>query len=185
MTFMAVFLSIFLVIPVLGAERALERNKLKPSQNKLICKTGPEKRALGQPLKLYLNFNLPIVFEAEDPTVPFGRQTMLLAGRPVVQLFFEKATGPAGDNGENLQPMQCAFARRGIKGSEPALVQILLQPNQVTWLSQGIGQRGAAAERAVIQPAGDWGFAYQHEQIFVLELDDRKGFITSQMPKAL
>ncbi len=159
----------------------------KASQTKIICKTGPEKRTPGQPLRLYFNYNLPMVFEAEDPTVPYGRQMLLLAGRPVMQLFFEKAPGAAGENGELLQPMQCAFARRAVKAGEPSQVQILLPSTQVHWLSQTIGQRvqGPTVDRAALTPAGDWSFASQFERVFSVEIEDMKNFVTTQMPKEI
>jgi len=171
----------------LSAANAAEppKARAKSEQTKLICKTGAKERATGDALKLYFNYNLPVTYEPEDPTMPYGRQMMLLSGRPVVQLFFEKAPGPAGENGEFLQPMQCAFARRAIRNNEPTQAQILLAPGKAHWISQGIGQRGAAAERAVLQPAGDWTFAHQFEQVFTLEIEDRKSFITSHLPRAL
>jgi hypothetical protein len=178
-------LAILLLFPL--ALSAAERPKVQkgPPQNRLFCKTGPEKRAAGQPLKLYLNYNLPFVFEAEDPTVPFGRQMLLLAGRPTVQLFFEKAGSSAGDSGENLQPMQCAFARRVVRSNEPGQVQILLPPNQLNWISQSLGQRAGAMEKAVLTPGGDWSFAYQFEQVFYVDIEEPKGFITTQLPRQL
>lgn len=165
-------------------QAAPERPKAKPSANRLLCKTGPEKRAPGQALRLYFNYNLPFIFEPEDPTLPFGRQVMLLAGRPVVQMFFEKASGPAGVNGELLQPMQCAFAHRALRSNEPSQVQILLghQPQQVSWLSQPIGQR-AGVDRANLTPPGDWTFASLPEQVFAVELEDTKTFVSSQIPR--
>jgi len=178
---MKIMLLLALLVPTLNLANPPKAAKV--SGSRLFCKTGPEKRAPGQALKLYLNYNLPFVFEAEDPTLPYGRQVVLLAGRPVVQLFFEKAPGPAGENGELLQPMQCAFARRAVRASEPSQVQVLLNPNQVSWISQAIGQRGGAAERALVQPGGDWAFAYEPDRIFSVELDNPKTFITNQMPK--
>lgn len=149
--------------------------KAKPMANRLICKTGIEKKGVN---KLYFTYNLPFVHEPEDPTMPYGRQTLLLAGRPVVQLFFERAPLPAGENGEQLQPNQCAFAKRAVRGNEPAQVQILLSPGQVHWISQPIGPKIPA----VLTPPGDWSFLQEPERVFWLNLDDPKNFITSQLP---
>lgn len=158
-------------------------------QTKLICKTGSDHRRADQPLKLYFSYHLPFQFEPEDPTMPYGRQVVVLAGRPVVQLFFSPARGGAGENGERLEPMQCAFAKRGLRAGEPSQVRILLPQGQVSWLTQSIGQRPGPAplsfERAVVAPAGDWAFAGQPEKVFTIELDDTKTFVTSQLPKAL
>jgi hypothetical protein len=180
-------LALALSLPAQSAPRTRAATDLK--QTKLICKTGPERRAAHQPLRLYLNYNLPLQFEPEDPTLPFGRQTMVLAGRPVMQLFFEKAPGAAGENGENLQPMQCAFAKRPIRANEPNQAQIIMSPAQPHWLTQTIGQRPGPAQlsfaRATIAPAGDWSFASQFEKVFSLELDDASTFVTSQLPKVI
>lgn len=181
-------LSFTLVSQAIAAPRVL-RAPGEQRQTKLICKTGSERRAATQPLRLYFNYNLPMQFEPEDPTMPFGRQVMVLAGRPMMQLFFEKAPGPAGENGENLQPMQCAFPKRAIQANEPAQAQILLPQAQPHWLTQTIGQRPGPAqlsfERATVAPAGDWAFASQFEKVFALELDDTRTFVTSQLPKVL
>lgn len=150
--------------------------KAKPAANRLICKTGPEKRATNP--KLYFTYNVPFVHEPEDPTLPYGRQTMLLAGRPIVQLFFERSPLPAGENGEQLQPMQCAFAKRAVRNNEPGQVQILMQPGQVHWISQPIGMKTSA----LLTPPGDWSFLQEPERVFWLNLDDPKNFITTQMP---
>lgn len=166
---------------------------VKPSvaanPRRLLCRTGAENRAANQPLKLYFQYHLPVLFEAEDPTMPFGRQVMVAAGRPLMQMFFEKSDGPAGDNGEKLAPMTCAFARRVVGPSEPSQVQIFLPSGQVHWLSQSVGQRPGpkqlSFERAVFAPAGDWAFASQHEKVFAIELEDLKTFVTTQAPKAL
>ena len=170
-----------------AAERAPRVNLSR--QTKLICKTGSERRPANQPLKLYLSYNLPFQFEPEDPTVPFGRQVLVMAGRPVVRLNFEKAPEAAGENGENLQPMQCAFAKRALGAQEPSQAQILLPQGQVSWLTQALGQRPGVAqlnfERAVVAPAGDWAFASQFEKVFTVELDNPRNFVTSQLPKAL
>jgi hypothetical protein len=128
--------------------------------------------------KLYFTYNVPFVHEPEDPTMPYGRQTMLLAGRPVVQLFFERSPLPAGDNGEQLQPAQCAFAKRAVRANEPSQVQILLVPGQVHWISQPIGLKAPA----VLTPPGDWSFLQEPERVFWVNLDDPKNFVTSQMP---
>jgi hypothetical protein len=157
--------------------------------NRLYCKTGPENRALNQPLRLYFQYDLPISFEAEDPTQPYGRQLVSLSSRPIVQLTFDKASEPAGDNGEKLEPMTCAFAKRVVGPTEPNHVQILMPTGQVHWLTQSIGQRPGprqlSMERAVMTPAGDWAFASQFEKVFVVDLDDAKTFVTTQLPKAL
>lgn len=157
--------------------------------NRLLCKTGSENRPSAQALKLYFQYHLPILFEPEDPTVGFGRQIVVLSGRPVVQLHFERAPEPAGEIGEKLEPMTCAFAKRVVATNEPALVQIFLPTAQVHWLTQALGQRPGPKqlnfERAVISPAGDWAFASQFERVFSLELDDMKNFITAQQPKPL
>ena len=157
--------------------------------NRLYCKTGPENRSPTQPLRLYFQYHLPVVFEPEDPTVPFGRQLVALTGRPVVQLNFERSSEPAGENGEKLDPMTCAFAKRVVSATEPNHVQILLAPGQVHWLTQSLGQRPGprqlSFERAVVSPAGDWAFASQFEKVFTVDLDDAKTFVTTQMPKAL
>jgi hypothetical protein len=162
-----------------------------PASNpkRLFCKTGSENRAANQPLKLYFQYHLPMLFEAEDPTLPFGRQELVASGRPLMQLFFEKSYVPAGENGERLAPMTCAFAKRVVSASEPSQVQIFL-PNgqgQVHWLTQSVGQRPGpkqlSFERAVMAPAGDWAFASQFERVFSIELDDMKTFVTTQLPR--
>jgi len=156
---------------------------------RLLCRTGAENRSANQALKLYFQYHLPVMFEAEDPTVPFGRQTMVLSGRPLVQMFFEKSPEPAGEQGEKLAPMSCAFAKRIVSSSEPSQVQIFLSTAQVHWLSQTLGQRPGPKqlnyERAVIAPAGDWAFTSQFEKVFAIELEDTKTFLTTQVPKAL
>ena len=171
--------------PVFAAP--LPKFAFKP--NRLFCRTGAENRAANQPLELFFQYDLPLVFEAEDPTVPFGRQALVLQGRPLIQLQFRKAAEPAGESGEKLEPMTCAFARRALAGNEPNKVQIFLPTGQTHWLTQGIGQRPGpkqlSFERAVISPAGDWAFAFQFDKIFTVELDDMKTFVTTQMPKAL
>ncbi|MGZ3693101.1 MAG: hypothetical protein ACXWQO_02700 [Bdellovibrionota bacterium] len=173
----------------LAATHAARANPNDVKQTKLICKTGSERRPANQPLRLYFNYNMPLVFEPEDPTVPYGRQVVVLAGKPVMQLFFERSSEPAGENGENLQPMQCAFAKRGLRNSEPNQVQILLGQSQPHWLTQTIGQRPGPAqlsfERASIAPAGDWSIASQFEKVFSIELDDTRTFVTGQLPKAI
>lgn len=165
------------------------RRAAEAPQTKLICKTGAESRNPAQPLRLYFNYNVPFQFEPEDPTVPFGRQVVVLAGKPVMQLFFEKSNGAAGENGEYLQPMQCGFAKRAMHSNEPSQVQIILSPAKPHWLSQTIGQRPGPAqlsfERAVMAPAGDWSFASQYEKVFSIELDDTHSFVTSQLPKVI
>lgn len=186
-----VFIALSLFVFTLSAQAvnrpARAANEVR--QTKLICKTGSERRPASQPLKLYFNYNLPLQFEPEDPTVPLGRQVVVLAGRPVMQLFFEKASEAAGENGENLQPMQCAFAKRAVRRNEPTQVQILLPQGQPNWLTQTIGQRPGPAqlsfERATITPAGDWSLASQFEKVFSVELDDTRTFVTSQLPKVL
>lgn len=177
---------VFSALPALAAPVVLRASE--PKQTKLICKTGAERRPANQPLRLYFNYNLPFQFESEDPTVSYGRQVVVLGGRPVVQLFFEKANEAAGENGENLQPMQCAFAKRAVRLNEPSQVQILLPQGQTHWLTQSVGQRpGPAAlsfERATFAPAGDWAFASQFEKVFTIELDNTRTFVTGQVPKA-
>jgi hypothetical protein len=189
---MRVFAGFFVLLGCfsLVAFAAPERKEHQANKaNRLFCKTGPETRAGGQPLRLYFQYNLPVVFEPEDPTVPFGRQLMGLSSRPVVQLTFDRASEPAGENGEKVDPMTCAFAKRVVSASEPNHVQILLAPGQVHWITQGIGQRPGprqlSFERAVLTPAGDWAFASQFEKVFVVDLDDTKTFVTTQLPKAL
>jgi hypothetical protein len=154
---------------------------------RLFCKTGAENRSANTPLKLHFQYHLPVMFEPEDPTLPFGRQVMVLSGRPLVQLNFEKSPEPAGENGEKLAPMTCAFAKRVVAPSEPAQVQIFLPTGQVHWLSQSIGQRTGpkqlSFERAVVAPAGDWAFASQFEKVFSVELEDTKNFVTTQLPR--
>ncbi len=180
------FLLLILVVASTTAF-ADERMRSTPNKvaNRLLCKTGPEKR--NSPLKLYFHYNLPFQFEPEDPTMPLGRQVVVLAGKPVVQLFFEKAPLAAGENGENLQPMQCAFARRALREREPSQVQILLAGNQTNWISQAVGQRVGAitGEYAILTPTGDWTFAYQFERVFSIEIDEMKTFVTTQLPKPL
>lgn len=157
--------------------------------NRLYCKTGAENRAANQPLELYFQYHLPVVFEAEDPTVPFGRQTMVLSGRPLMQLNFRKASAEAGENGEKLEPMTCAFPNRRITSTEPAHVQIFMPTGQTHWVSESIGQRPGpkqlSFERAVIAPAGDWSFASQFEKVFYIDLDDVKTFVTTQLPHGI
>jgi hypothetical protein len=179
-----------LMILVAPAFSQAQENRGRAARpNRLVCKTGPEKRAVNQPLRLYFQYNVPFLFEPEDPTMPFGRQVFVLGGRPVMQLFFEKATGPAGENGENLQPMQCAFMRRAVRRGEPSQVQILTPGEKMHWITQQVGQKtlqgGLSLERATIAPAGDWAFSYQFEKVFVLDIDDMKNFVTSQLPKPL
>jgi hypothetical protein len=157
--------------------------------NRLYCKTGPEARAANQSLDLYFQYNLPVMFEAEDPTVPYGRQALILQGRPLMQLTFRRAAEGAGENGEKLEPMTCAFARRTVTAAEPNHVQIFLPSGQTHWLTQGVGQRPGprqlSFERAIMQPAGDWAFASQFDRVFYVDLDDMKTFVTTQLPKAL
>lgn len=153
---------------------------------RLLCKTGPEKRAPGQPLKLFFQYNLPFQFEPEDPTVPYGRQTFVLAGRPVVQLYFEKSPVAAGERGEDLAPMTCAYAKRALGKGEPTQVQILVPAGEKAWISQSLGQKpGFGQERVTLAPGGDWGFAYQYEKVFAIDLDDAKDFVTAQRPRPL
>lgn len=170
---------------------AADRPILRPAgkANRLLCKTGSEARTANQPLELYFQYYLPILFEAEDPTVPFGRQVMVLTARPLVQMHFKKAAEPAGENGEKLEPMTCAFAKRVVSPREPNHAQFYLPAGQPHWLSQSVGQRPGpkqlSMERAVIAPVGDWAFASQFERVFAVELDDMKSFTTTQLPKAL
>lgn len=173
---------LLLVLALFSPHAFADSAKAKAST--LICKTAAEKMAAGQSLKLYFTQNLPIVFEPEDPTVPLGRQVMLLAARPFVQFSFEKSSGAAGENGEFLQPMQCAFAKRALKPTEPSQVQIILPAKQVQWISQSLGQSPkSVGSRAMVLPVGDWRFASKFEQVFTLDLDDPKAFVTSQLPK--
>lgn len=161
--------------------------KIPAKANRLICKTGAENRSASQPLDLYFQYHLPVVFEAEDPTVPFGRQTMVLQGRPIMQLNFRKSPEAAGDNGEKLEPATCAFAKRVVSASEPSHVQILMPAGQTHWVTQGVGQRPGpkqlSFERAVFAPAGDWAFASQFEKVFYVDLEDMKTFVTTQLPR--
>jgi hypothetical protein len=184
-----IFSGLFLSLVASAAGQPPGRRAPEAPQTKLICKTGAETRSPAQPLRLYFNYNVPFVFEPEDPTVPFGRQVVVLAGKPVMQLFFEKAGEAAGENGEYLQPMQCAFPKRALHANEPSQVQILLSPAKPHWLSQTIGQRPGPAqlsfERAVMAPAGDWGFASQYDKVFSIELDDTRSFVTSHLPKVI
>ncbi len=162
----------------------LEKGKKLSSspQNRLICRTSADKKLTNQ--KMYFHYNIPLLFEPEDPTVPYGRQTVALAGKPVVQLYFDRAPLPAGEKGENLQPMQCAFVKRAVKTNEPAQVQILVAGTQITWLSQPLGQK-VGSEKPTMIPAGDWTFAYKQDQLFYVDLEDTKNFVTSQSPKEL
>jgi hypothetical protein len=166
------------------AANPLEKGKKMGNspQNRLLCRTTQDKKMANQ--KMVFRYNLPLQFEPEDPTVPFGRQTVVLAGKPVVQFFFERAPLPAGDRGENLQPMQCAFAKRTVRANEPNQVQILVAGNQITWMSQPLGQK-VGSEKPTMIPAGDWTFTYQQDQVFFVDLDDTKTFVTSQMPKEM
>jgi hypothetical protein len=175
---MKFFMAVALVVMTTGNLWAAPAPKAKVSAHRLLCKTGAEKQASGQGPKLYFNYNVPFVHEPEDPTMPYGRQVMLLAGRPIVQFFFERSPLPAGEHGEQLQPMQCAFAKRAIRANEPTQVQILLQPGQVHWISQPIGVK----RPALLTPPGDWSFLNEPERVFSLNLDDPKNFITSQLP---
>jgi hypothetical protein len=185
MRFFSVTLFALSALPAFAAPPA----KLVFKPNRLFCRTGAENRASSQPLELFFQYDMPVVFEAEDPTVPYGRQALVLQGRPLMQLQFRKASEPAGDNGEKLEPMTCAFAKRSVVANEPSKVQIFLPSGQTHWLTQGIGQRPGpkqlSFERAVIAPAGDWSFAFQFDKVFTVELDDMKTFVTTQMPKAL
>jgi hypothetical protein len=175
---MKIFMAIIVGAVAAGNLWAAPAPKAKASANRLICKTSAEKRAPGPSPQLYFNYNVPFVHEPEDPTMPYGRQVMLLGGRPIVQLFFERSPLPAGEHGEQLQPMQCAFAKRAIRANEPTQVQILLQPGQVHWISQPIGLK----RPATLTPPGDWSFLNEAERVFSLNLDDPKNFITSQLP---
>ncbi len=163
--------------------------RISGKSNRLLCKTGTESRSASQPLELYFQYYLPILFEAEDPTVPFGRQVMVLSSRPLVQMHFKKASEPAGENGEKLEPMTCAFAKRVVALSEPKSAQFYLPAGQPHWVSQTIGQRPGpkqlSFERTVIAPVGDWSFASQFERVFAVEIDDMKSFTTTQLPKPL
>jgi len=153
---------------------------------RLLCRTGAEKRAPGQPLKLFFQYNLPFQFEPEDPTIPYGRQTFVLAGRPVVQLYFEKSPTAAGDRGEDLAPMTCAYAKRPLSRAEPSQVQILVPVGEKAWISQTLGQKpGYGQERITLAPGTDWGFASQYEKVFAVELDDAKDFVTARQPRPL
>jgi hypothetical protein len=170
-----VFMNLFLVVLLSsGLSWAAPMPKAKPLANRLICKTAADKKSP----KLYFTYNVPFLHEPEDPTMPYGRQTMVLAGRPIVQLFFDRSPQAAGENGEQLQPGQCAFAKRALRGGEPSQVQILLPPGQVQWISQPIGMKNPA----VLTPPGDWTFLQEPERVFWLNLDDPKNFITSHMP---
>jgi hypothetical protein len=175
-------------ITALSTASAFSAPKLAPKANRLFCKTGSENRPANQTLDLFFQYDLPVVFEAEDPTVPFGRQSMVLQGRPIMQLQFRKSGEPAGDNGEKLEPMTCAFAKRVVAANEPNKVQIFMPSGQTHWLTQGVGQRPGpkqlSFERAVISPAGDWSFAFQFDKVFSVEIEDMKTFVTTQMPRA-
>jgi len=83
----------------------LARAADEPGQfrQRLLCKTGTESRASSQPLKLFFQYNFPILVEPEDPTLAYGRQTMVLTGRPLMLLFFEKSPEAAGEHGEHLE----------------------------------------------------------------------------------
>ena len=165
----------------------LPKGTAKP--NRLFCKTGSENRPSQQSLELFFQYHLPVVFEPEDPTVPFGRQVMVLQGRPLVELRFKKSAEPAGESGEKLEPMTCAFARRVVAANEPSHLQIFLPAGQTHWLSQSLGQRTGpkqlSFDRAVFAPAGDWSFASQFEKVFSVEVEDLKSFVTTQLPKAI
>lgn len=154
---------------------------------RLLCKTGAENRSASQPLKLYFQYHLPVLFEPEDPTVPFGRQVLVASGRPLMVLHFDKSEQPAGENGEKLAPMTCAFAKRVVAPGEPSQLQIFLPAGQTHWLSQHVGQRPGpkqlSFERAIVAPAGDWAFASQFEKVFSVEIEDMKTFVTTQMPR--
>lgn len=63
---------------------------------------------MGQPLRLFFLYNLPLQLEAEDPTSPFGRRVVSLGGGPWCSCIL-KAGAAAGENGEHLQPMQCGL----------------------------------------------------------------------------
>lgn len=173
-----------ILAPLAASANPLEKGKKlsTPPQNRLICRTSADKKLANQ--KMYFHYNLPLLFEPEDPTVPFGRQAVVLAGKPVVQFYFERAPLPAGDKGENLQPMQCAFAKRAVKPNEPAQVQILVAGNQITWMSQPLGQK-VGSEKPTMIPSGDWTFAYKQDQLFYVDLEDTKNFVTSLVPKEL
>src|SRR3989344_398701 len=110
MRFIAALFLGFLTISAAYSAPAAKAVGGKPGR--LLCKTGTENRAATQALKLYFQYHLPMMYEPEDPTVPFGRQVMVLSGRPLVQMHFEKSPEAAGENGEKLAPMTCAFAKR-------------------------------------------------------------------------
>lgn len=177
----------FAAPPTVLPTGAATKGAAKPGR--LLCKTGSENRPATQTLKLYFQYHVPMMFEPEDPTVPFGRQVMVLSGRPLVQIHFEKSPESAGENGEKLAPMTCAFAKRALTPSEPSQVQIFLASGQVHWLSQNLGQRPGpkqlSFERSVVSPPGDWAFASQFEKVFAVEIEDQKTFVTTQAPKAL
>lgn len=190
----AVLLSFLTISSALAAPPAVipsgaSAKAINQKATRLLCRTGSENRPASQALKLHFQYHLPVMFEAEDPTVPFGRQVMVLSGRPLVQLNFEKSPEAAGENGEKLAPMTCAFAKRVVAPSEPSQVQIFLPAGQVHWLSQSLGQRPGpkqlSFERAVVAPAGDWAFTSQFEKVFAVELEDTKTFVTTTVPKAL
>jgi hypothetical protein len=181
-----VLAALFLTPSVHAEPRPAARPKAEPARVRLLCKTGPEKRAPGQPLKLFFQYNLPFQFEPEDPTIPYGRQTFVLAGRPVVQLYFEKSAVAAGERGEDLAPMTCAYAKRPLGRAEPTQVQILIPVGEKAWISQSLGQKpGYGQERVTIAPGSDWGFASQYEKVFAIDLDDAKDFVTAQRPRPL
>jgi hypothetical protein len=172
----------FSLISVAAPLEKSKKASSAPLSLRLICKTPAEKKS--SPQKMHFHYNLPLQFEPEDPTMPFGRQNVILGGRPVVQFYFEKSNSPAGERGENLLPMQCAFARRTVKANEPNQVQILISGNQITWMSQPLGQK-IGSEKPTLIPTADWSFAYKSEQVFSVELDDLKTFVSTQMPKEL
>lgn len=72
----------------------------------------------------------------------FGQETFVLKCRPGPQTAlnlnlgnnelrfgFNKTNGPAGANGEHLQPGQCAFLDRAVSAGEPAMVGAKVGPN--------------------------------------------------------
>jgi hypothetical protein len=186
---MRFLLSVLAIFASLSTAMAAPAPKAAAKANRLFCRTGLESRPNSQSLDLNFQYLMPVMYEPEDPTMPFGRQVVVLSGRPLVQLNYRRASEAAGENGEKLEPMTCAFAKRTVAPHEPNHVQIFLPTGQTHWLGQAIGQRPGpkqlSFERAIMNPAGDWSFASLFNQVFFVDLDDTKNFVTTQLPKAL
>ena len=59
-----------------------------------------------------------------------GPQTSLnISVRGEIRFGFQRSSGPAGQNGQNLRPGECAWVDRAVGSNEPAVVAATLGPN--------------------------------------------------------